>query len=137
MIARDTMHQNHMALEDLKSEGFEETVVPRAYEYGRGVCLISSGTTLKGRKALKVAGLRVLQWMARGVQHVANPQPLGPEPEPPQPDPPARHGQNHSNPSERCYGEPNLIERANVIEDYHRSQEYPSAATELFVLAAD
>lgn len=92
MIARDTMHQNQWlaALEDLKSEGLDDTPVPSSFplelekrEFAYQFWNHSEGTdSAEGRWA------KGPSMDGKGeFEYVADPQPLGPEPEPPQPDP--------------------------------------------------
>jgi len=94
------MHQNQWlaAIEDLQSEGLEETVVLKAREVR---VFISSGITQEVGKP-KVVGQKVLQveesfsmWRILSA---------GTRTEPPQPDPRLRYGQNTLSQSEQCYG---------------------------------
>jgi len=123
MIARDTMHQTSIAaLEDLKSEGFEETVVPGPHtNMEERVCLsvlepLRREESAQGRwaKGPSMDGKgscmwRILSHWDRNQNHHSPTRACTARP-------------NHSNPSERC--EPNLIERAaNVIETITGDQE--------------
>ena len=91
MIARDTMHQNQWlaAIEDLQSEGFEETVVPKiAYEYGKKENAYQFWNNSEGGQSAQGRWAKGPSMDGKGeFEYVANPQPLGPEPTPPQPDP--------------------------------------------------
>lgn len=91
MIARDIMHQNQWlaAIEDLQSEGFEETVVPNvAYNYGQNEFAYQFWNHSEGEESAEGRWAKGRSMDEKGeFEYVANPQPLGPEPEPPQPDP--------------------------------------------------
>jgi Mn-containing catalase len=91
MIARDTMHQNQWlaAIEDLQSEGFEDTVVPKiAYEYGKKEHAYQFWNHSQGEESAQGRWANGTAPDGKGeFEYVANPQPLGPQPEPPQPDP--------------------------------------------------
>jgi Mn-containing catalase len=91
MIARDTMHQNQWlaAIEDLQSEGFEETVVPKiAYKYGKKENAYQFWNHSEGEESAQGRWAKGPSIDGKGeFEYVANPQPLGPEPNPPQPDP--------------------------------------------------
>jgi Mn-containing catalase len=91
MIARDIMHQNQWlaAIEDLKSEGFEQTAVPSvAYEYDKREFSYQFWNHSEGEESAQGRWAKGPSMDGRGeFQYVANPQPLGPEPTPPQPDP--------------------------------------------------
>jgi Mn-containing catalase len=91
MIARDTMHQNQWlaAIEDLQSEGFEETVVPKvAREYEKKEFSYQFWNHSEGEESAQGRWAKGPSIDGRGeFEYVANPQPLGPEPTPPQPDP--------------------------------------------------
>lgn len=91
MIARDTMHQNQWlaAIEDLQSEGFEDTVVPRvAYEYGKNEFAYQFWNNSEGEESAQGRWAKGRSMDNKGeFQYVAKPEPLGPEPQPPQPDP--------------------------------------------------
>ncbi|NHC34515.1 manganese catalase family protein [Scytonema millei] len=90
-IARDTMHQNQWlaAIEDLKSEGFEETVVPKiAYEYGKKENAYQFWNHSEGEESAQGRWAKGASIDGKGqFEYVANPQPIGPEPNLPQPDP--------------------------------------------------
>lgn len=90
-IARDTMHQNQWlaAIEDLKSEGFEETVVPKiAYEYGKKENAYQFWNHSEGQESAQGRWAKGASMDGKGeFEYLANPQPLGPEPNLPQPDP--------------------------------------------------
>ncbi len=91
MIARDTMHQNQWlaAIEDLKSEGFEDTVVPKiAYDYGKKEYAYQFWNNSEGAESAQGRWAKGPSMDGRGeFQYVENAQPIGPIPEPPQPDP--------------------------------------------------
>ncbi len=91
MIARDTMHQNQWiaAIEDLRSEGFEDTVVPSvAYEYGKNEYAYQFWNHSEGEESAQGRWASGPSIDGKGqFQYVADPQPIGPLPEPPQPDP--------------------------------------------------
>ncbi|HEY9909011.1 MAG TPA: manganese catalase family protein [Thermosynechococcaceae cyanobacterium] len=91
MIARDTMHQNQWlaAIEDLQSEGFEETVVPNiAYKYGKKEHAYQFWNHSEGEESAEGRWAKGPSIDGKGeFEYVANPQPLGPQPTPPQPDP--------------------------------------------------
>jgi len=91
MIARDTMHQNQWlaAIEDLQSEGFEDTVVPKiAYEYGKNEFAYQFWNHSEGEESAQGRWAKGRSMDDKGeFQYVAKPEPLGPEPQPPQPDP--------------------------------------------------
>ncbi len=91
MIARDTMHQNQWlaAIEDLQSEGFEETVVPKiAHEYGKKDAAYQFWNNSEGEESAEGRWAKGKSMDGKGeFEYVANPQPLGPVPTPPQPDP--------------------------------------------------
>jgi Mn-containing catalase len=92
MIARDTMHQNQWlaAIEELQSDGLEETPVPSSFpielqknEYAYQFWNNSQGDeSAEGRWAhgKSMDGLGEFEY-------IADPQPLGDEPHPPQGDP--------------------------------------------------
>jgi Mn-containing catalase len=91
MIARDTMHQNQWlaAIEDLQSEGFEETVVPNiAHTYGKPENAYQFWNHSEGEESAEGRWAKGRSIDGKGeFEYVANPQPLGPQPNPPQPDP--------------------------------------------------
>ncbi len=124
MIARDTMHQNQWlaAIEDLKTEGLETTVVVPsiAYEYGKPDAAYQFWNNSQGEESAEGRWAKGSSMDGRGqFEYVANPQPLGPEPEPPQPNP-----QLHGTPKtplakkSSATGEPNVVER--VVEAIDR-----------------
>jgi Mn-containing catalase len=91
MIARDTMHQNQWlaAIEDLKSEGFEDTVTPKiAHEYGKREYAYQFWNNSEGEESAQGRWAKGSSMDGKGeFQYVANPEAVGPIPEPPQPDP--------------------------------------------------
>jgi Mn-containing catalase len=91
MIARDTMHQNQWlaAIEELKSDGFEETVVPKiAYEYGKKEHAYQFWNNSEGEDSAEGRWAKGQSIDGKGqFEYVANPEPIGPIPEPPQPKP--------------------------------------------------
>lgn len=98
MIARDTMHQNQWlaAIEELKSDGFEETVVPKiAYEYGKKEYAYQFWNNSEGEDSAEGRWAKGPSIDGKGqFEYVANPEPIGPIPNPPQPKP-----KLHSTPS--------------------------------------
>jgi Mn-containing catalase len=91
MIARDTMHQNQWlaAIEELKSDGFEETVVPKiAHEYGQREHAYEFWNHSDGTDSAEGRWAKGQSIDGKGeFKYVANPQPLAEEVEPPQPKP--------------------------------------------------
>lgn len=91
MIARDTMHQNQWlaAIEELKSDGFEETVVPKiAYEYGKKEHAYQFWNHSEGEESAEGRWAKGQSMDGKGqFEYVANPEPIGPIPQPPQPKP--------------------------------------------------
>jgi Mn-containing catalase len=91
MIARDTMHQNQWlaAIEELQSDGFEETVTPKiAYEYGKKEYAYQFWNNSEGQESAEGRWAKGQSIDGKGqFEYVANPQAVGPIPEPPQPDP--------------------------------------------------
>jgi len=123
MIARDTMHQNQWlaAIEDLQSEGFEGTVVPKvAYEYGKNEFAYQFWNNSEGTQSAEGRWAKGPSIDGKGeFQYVENPEPLGTEPQPPQPDP-RLHG-TPKDPALQQQGNgssaPPLIERTTVISE--------------------
>ena len=121
MIARDTMHQNQWlaAIEDLQSEGFEGTVVPKvAYEYGKNEFAYQFWNNSEGTQSAEGRWAKGPSIDGKGeFQYVENPEPLGTEPHPPQPDP-RLHG-TPKDPALQQQGNgssaPPLVERTTVI----------------------
>ncbi|MBN8562387.1 MAG: manganese catalase family protein [Leptolyngbya sp. UWPOB_LEPTO1] len=91
MIARDTMHQNQWlaAIEELQSDGFEETVTPKiAHEYGKKEYAYQFWNNSEGQESAEGRWAKGQSIDGKGqFEYVANPQAVGPIPEPPQPDP--------------------------------------------------
>jgi len=91
MIARDTMHQNQWlaAIEELKSDGFEDIVTPKiAYEYGKKEYAYQFWNNSEGQESAEGRWAKGQSMDGRGeFEYVANPQAVGPIPEPPQPNP--------------------------------------------------
>ncbi|WP_315789570.1 manganese catalase family protein [Fischerella sp. JS2] len=92
MIARDTMHQNQWlaAIEDLKSEGLEDTPVPSSFplELEKREFAYQFWNHSEGKESAEGRWAKGPSMDGKGeFQYVQNPQPLGPEPQPPQPDP--------------------------------------------------
>ncbi|MGG6270731.1 manganese catalase family protein [Leptolyngbya sp. AN03gr2] len=93
MIARDTMHQNQWlaAIEELKADGFEETVVPKiAYEYGasKKEYAYQFWNHSEGEDSAEGRWAKGQSMDGKGqFEYVANPEPIGPIPSPPQPKP--------------------------------------------------
>jgi Mn-containing catalase len=91
MIARDTMHQNQWlaAIEDLKSEGFAETVVPEvAYEYGKNEYAYQFWNHSEGTDSAEGRWAKGESMDGKGeFEYIADPKPLSPEPDLPKPDP--------------------------------------------------
>jgi Mn-containing catalase len=116
MIARDTMHQNQWlaAIEDLQSEGFEDTVVPgAAYEYGKNEFAYQFWNHSEGQESAEGRWAKGPSMDGRGeFQYVANPEPIGPQPEPPQPDPRLHGTAKTPQASREATHKPNVIERA-------------------------
>lgn len=114
MIARDTMHQNQWlaAIEDLKSEGFEDTVVPSvAYEYDKREHSYQFWNHSEGEESAQGRWAKGPSMDGKGeFEYVANPKPLGPEPELPAPNP-KLHGTGQDS-QLNSKDKPNLIERA-------------------------
>jgi Mn-containing catalase len=85
------MHQNQWlaAIEDLRSEGFEDTVVPGiAYEYGKNEYAYQFWNHSEGEESAEGRWASGPSMDGKGeFQYVANPQSIGPIPEPLQPDP--------------------------------------------------
>lgn len=83
-IARDTMHQNQWiaAIEDLQSEGFEETVVPKvAHEYGKKEFAYQFWNNSDGEQSAEGRWAKGTAPDGKGeFEYVAKPEPLGPEP---------------------------------------------------------
>ncbi len=125
MIARDTMHQNQWlaAIEDLQSEGLEETVVPKvARQYEKSEFSYQFWNHSKGEESGQGRWAKGPSMDGRGeFQYVANPQPLGPEPEAPQPDPrlhgTAKTPQASQSSASSAKGEPNVIDRMVEVID--------------------
>lgn len=122
MIARDTMHQNQWlaAIEDLQSEGFEETVVPKvAREYEKKEFSYQFWNHSEGEESAQGRWAKGPSIDGRGeFEYVANPQPLGPQPEPPQPDP-RLHGtaKTPQASQSKATGEPNVVDRIVEVID--------------------
>lgn len=99
MIARDTMHQNQWlaALEDLKNEGFEDTVVPKvAYEYGKKEHAYQFWNHSRGEESREGRWAKGPSMDGKGeFEYVANPEPLSQAPSPP-PSDPRLHGTNET-----------------------------------------
>lgn len=91
MIARDTMHQNQWlaAIEDLKSEGYGDTVVPDiAHQYGKNEYAYQFWNNSEGNDSQQGRWAKGPSMDGRGeFEFVAKPDPVGPKPQPPQPDP--------------------------------------------------
>jgi Mn-containing catalase len=91
MIARDTMHQNQWlaAIEELKSDGFEETVTPKvAYEYGKKEYAYQFWNHSEGQESAEGRWAKGQSMDGKGqFEYVAQPQAIGPIPSPPQPKP--------------------------------------------------
>jgi Mn-containing catalase len=91
MIARDTMHQNQWlaAIEDLQSEGFEDTVVPNiAYQYGKNEYAYQFWNHSDGTDSAEGRWAKGRSMDGKGeFEYVADPEPVSPAVEPPQPDP--------------------------------------------------
>ncbi|NJK50006.1 manganese catalase family protein [Candidatus Gracilibacteria bacterium] len=91
MIARDTMHQNQWlaAIEELKSDGFDDTVTPKiAYEYGKKEHAYQFWNHSEGTESAEGRWAKGRSMDGKGeFEYVANPQPLSREIEPPQPTP--------------------------------------------------
>lgn len=91
MIARDTMHQNQWlaAIEELQSDGFEETVTPKiAHKYGKKEYAYQFWNNSEGQESAEGRWAKGQSIDGKGqFEYVANPQAVGPIPEPPQPDP--------------------------------------------------
>jgi Mn-containing catalase len=122
MIARDTMHQNQWlaAIEDLQSEGFEETVVPNiAYEYGKNEFAYQFWNHSEGEESAQGRWARGSSIDGKGeFQYVANPEPLGPQAQPPQPDP-RLHGTSATPQAQQTTtNKPNIVERAAEMIDH-------------------
>jgi Mn-containing catalase len=90
-IARDTMHQNQWlaAIEELKSDGFEEVVTPKiAHEYGKKEFAYQFWNSSDGEQSVEGRWAKGPSIDGKGeFEYLANPQPLGPDPELPQPEP--------------------------------------------------
>lgn len=99
MIARDTMHQNQWlaALEDLKSEGFEDTVVPKiAYQYGKKEHAYQFWNHSEGEESREGRWAKGPSMDGKGeFEYVANPEPLSQAHTPP-PGDPRLHGTNET-----------------------------------------
>jgi Mn-containing catalase len=97
MIARDTMHQNQWlaAIEDLKSEGFEDIVVPQvAYQYGKKEHAYQFWNHSEGEESREGRWAKGASIDGKGeFEYVANPEPLSQAPTPP-PSDPRLHGTN-------------------------------------------
>lgn len=91
MIARDTMHQNQWlaAIEQLKDDGFEETVTPKiAYEYGKKEYAYQFWNNSEGEESAEGRWAKGPSMDGKGqFEYIANPEAIGPIPNPPQPDP--------------------------------------------------
>jgi Mn-containing catalase len=91
MIARDTMHQNQWlaAIEELKSDGFEDTVTPKiAYEYGKKEHAYQFWNHSDGTESAEGRWAKGRSIDGKGeFEYVANPEPISPAVEPPQPKP--------------------------------------------------
>ncbi|NJL19553.1 MAG: manganese catalase family protein [Leptolyngbyaceae cyanobacterium SM1_3_5] len=91
MIARDTMHQNQWlaAIEELQSDGFEETVVPKiAHEYGKNEYAYQFWNHSKGTDSAEGRWSKGRSMDGKGqFTYISDPEPLSPALEPPQPDP--------------------------------------------------
>jgi Mn-containing catalase len=85
------MHQNQWlaAIEELQSDGFEETVTPKiAYEYGKKEYAYQFWNNSEGQESAEGRWAKGQSIDGKGqFEYVANPQAVGPIPEPPQPDP--------------------------------------------------
>jgi Mn-containing catalase len=97
MIARDTMHQNQWlaAIEDLKAEGFEETVTPKiAYQYGKNEYAYQFWNHSDGEESREGRWAQGKTPDGKGeFEYVAKPEPLSDAPVPP-PGDPRLHGTN-------------------------------------------
>ena len=120
MIARDTMHQNQWlaAIEDLQSEGIEETVVPRAArQYEKSEFSYQFWNHSEGEESGQGRWAKGPSMDGRGeFQYVANPQPLAPQLEPPQPDP-RLHGTPKTPQQPNATSEPNIVDRLVEVID--------------------
>ncbi|GAP94901.1 manganese catalase family protein [Leptolyngbya sp. NIES-2104] len=91
MIARDTMHQNQWlaAIEQLKDDGFEETVTPKiAYEYGKKEYAYQFWNNSEGEDSAEGRWAKGPSMDGKGeFEYIANPEAIGPLPNLPQPDP--------------------------------------------------
>jgi Mn-containing catalase len=91
MIARDTMHQNQWlaAIEELKSDGFEDTVTPKiAHEYGKSEYAYQFWNNSDGEDSAEGRWAKSPSIDGKGqFEYVAQPQAVGPIVEPPQPEP--------------------------------------------------
>jgi Mn-containing catalase len=91
MIARDTMHQNQWlaAIEELQSDGFEDTVVPKiAHEYGKKEYAYQFWGNSEGDESAEGRWAKGPSIDGKGeFQYIGEPQPIATAFEPPQPDP--------------------------------------------------
>jgi len=124
MIARDTMHQNQWlaAIEELKTDGLETTVVVPsvAYKYGKRENAYQFWNHSEGEESAQGRWAKGPTMDGRGeFEYVANPQPLGPEPEPPQPDP-RLHGTPKTPQASQssATGEPSIVDRVVEVIDH-------------------
>jgi len=122
MIARDTMHQNQWlaAIEDLRSEGFEDMVVPGvAHQYGKNEFAYQFWNHSEGEESAQGRWAKGPSMDGKGqFEYVANPQPLAAPTEPPQPDP-RLHGTAKTPEASRsgATGEPTMVDRVVEVID--------------------
>lgn len=88
MIARDTMHQNQWlaAIEELKSDGLEDTPVPSSFpqELEKSEFAYQFWNHSEGEQSAEGRWAKGPSMDGKGeFKFIANPQPLGPEPNPP------------------------------------------------------